>query len=138
MRDSVGYKGSASPFDELLFEGTTLIGMECKMLNDKAKTKSFAFNKVSKDQIEGLLELDKYSNTIACICVNFRWINRHKGETYIIPIRKFLYYKRLGDKAKKEIGLNSKSIPLDFFRENILQLERYKQGWDLTKIKKVV
>ncbi|MFW6377109.1 MAG: hypothetical protein ACOCZ5_00550 [bacterium] len=136
MRDVQMYRGSSSPFDYLVWNGHTLIGIEAKIINDKAQSKSFPFNRVSDEQIEGMLELKEYENSESFILINFRWTNHKKGDTFALDVNEFLTLRDMDKEDKKTIGLNSKSIPLDFFRENVLQLPRLGKGWDLEPLVK--
>lgn len=125
LRDMTMYKGSGSPFDYIVWNGKTLIGLECKIINDKAKSKSFYFNRLKEIQKEGLLELDQIDNSKGIILINFRWINNKKGKLFVLPITEFV---------NLEYSLNRKSIPLDYFEECTLSLPRKGKGWDLRLI----
>lgn len=125
FRDMTMYRGSVSPFDYLIYNGKYLVAIEAKIINNKAKSKSFPFKRVRKEQREGLLELDRFHNSRCYILVNFRWINHKKGECFAITIDDFL---------KLEETLGRKSVPLDYFRDNAIQLDRYGKGWDLRQL----
>lgn len=137
-RDVIGKFGSASDFDELVIYDGKSLGLECKMLGTgKANPKSFSFNKVSVDQMEGLVKFSKQFGSKGYILVNFRYLNNHKGEAYALTIQEFLYLKWAFPNHEdfiKEYPRNDKSIPLEYFRENVLQLERLGKGWDLRKL----
>ena len=118
----VKFKGSDSPFDYLIWNGKQITGIEAKLINDKAETKSFSFSRLSEVQREGLLELDKMNNSKGIIVINFRWINNKKGRCFALPITEFI---------NLEYSLDRKSIPLDYFIECTLELPRKGEGWDL-------
>jgi len=125
MRDVIGKFGSSSPFDYLLWNGKTLIGIECKMLRARksGNPKSFPFSMLSDDQEEGLLKLSRVNNSKSYVLVNFRWTNNKKGETYALTIAEYMYMRTHMDR---------KSIPLSKFRNGSgLQLERKGKGWNL-------
>ena len=116
------YRGSSSPFDYLVWDGNTLLGLECKIINDKAESKSFPFSRLSDVQREGLLEFDKIDNSKSFILVNFRWINHKKGKLFVLPITEFINF---------EYSLDRKSISLDMFNELTIEIPRYQKGWNL-------
>ena len=116
------YKGSSSPFDYLVWNGEKLLGLECKIINNKAQTKSFSFDRLSDVQREGLMDLDRLKNSKGFILINFRWINNKKGKLFALPITEFI---------NLEYSLDRKSIPLDYFQECCLELPRLGKGWDL-------
>lgn len=137
MRDVQYYKGSASPFDEWVGANGREFGLECKIINDKAKTKSFAFSKVSEDQIKGMMCFEKQWNHKSFLIINFRHLNNRKGKTFAMPITEFLYLQHAmanKEKLKKKYPRNKKSIPLEYFEECTLELNRYKEGWDLRQL----
>ena len=123
MRDAIRFKGSSSPFDYLIFDGNTLMGIEAKLLRSRksGNPKSFPFSRVSDVQREGLQHLDAFDNTKAYIFVNFRWMKR-KGKCFALTINEFL---------ELEKTLDRKSIPLGHFEENVLEIDRYNKGWDI-------
>lgn len=126
------YRGSGSPFDYLVWNGKTLLGIECKIINDKAKTKSFAFNRLTNVQREGLLKLDKIDNSKGLILINFRWIDHKKGKLFALPITEFINLEySLADGKLKDEYRNEKSIPFEYFESCTLEIPRYKSGWDL-------
>jgi hypothetical protein len=122
LRDMNMYRGSSSPFDYLVWDGNTLLGLECKIINDKAESKSFPFSRLSDVQREGLLEFDKIDNSKSFILVNFRWINHKKGKLFVLPITEFINF---------EYSLDRKSISLDMFNELTIDIPRYHKGWNL-------
>lgn len=126
LRDMVRFKGSGSPFDYVVFDGVTLVGIEAKLLRQRksGKPKSFPFSRVSDTQREGLKDLEKYDNTKACILVNFRWLKK-KGRCFALSIGEFL---------ELEDELDRKSIPLDYFKENVKELPRHGKGWNIKKL----
>lgn len=124
MRDAVQKYGSASPFDYLVVTNSCNLCIECKQLKggSSGKPKSIAFSRVSEAQRKGLLTWDKMDINKCYILVNFRWIDGNKGKLFALDIKEFLYL---------EYELDRKSIPLDYFEENTLEIPRYGKGWDL-------
>jgi len=125
MRDVQMYAGSSSPFDYLVWDTNTLVGIEAKLLRSRksGNPKSFPFSRLSEVQREGLLEFDQLDNSKGYIIINFRWINNKKGRCFALPITEFIYLEQ---------ALDRKSIPLDYFVENTLELPRKDKGWDLS------
>jgi len=137
MRDVQYYAGSASPFDELLNTGVNVLGLECKMLGSgKSEPKSFSYNDLSVDQQKGLSGFCKKENALSYVIVNFRWINHKKGRCFALSIEDFLFAKLqsmlLDKKSALKKDLNQKSIKLDYFKKNAIELERLCKGWDLS------
>lgn len=124
LRDMNMYKGSSSPFDELILSNTKVLALECKLLRKRKNSnpKSIPFSRLSDNQREGLLEWDKKDICDSYLLVNFRWIDHKKGKCFALPITEFIYLEQ---------ALDRKSIPLDYFENNVLELPRYKEGWDL-------
>ena len=132
MRDVQYYAGSGSEFDEWVAGGGKDIGLECKMITDNSK--SFAFNKVSQTQMEGMIEFEKQWNHKSFLLINFRWIDHKKGKCFALPISEFLYLQYAMpnfEEYQEKYPRNEKSIPLDYFEECVLELPRYEKGWDL-------
>lgn len=124
MRDSVKFKGSQSPCDYILWDGVSFVAIEAKLLRARKNSnpRSFPFSRVPEHQVEGLLEIDEIPNSKAYVMVNFRWVNNAKGLCYAVPIKKFI-------KLKKE--LTRKSIPLEIFENECIELDRLGSGWNL-------
>ena len=122
------YKGSSSPFDYLCWfdEVPLLLGIECKMLRERKgyNPKSLPFSNVSEDQREGLLEFNQKENSKGYLLVNFRYF-KGKGRTFAVTIGEFIYLEQ---------SLERKSIPLDYFINNTVELPRLNKGWDLRKL----
>ncbi|MFW6377526.1 MAG: hypothetical protein ACOCZ5_02660 [bacterium] len=135
FRDMVMYKGSSSPFDYLLWNGKKLVGIEAKMVNDKAKSTNFPFNRVSDDQREGLLDIDKYTSSFGYLLINFRWLP-HKGRTFAMPIKQFLQAEKdFNNGVMKDLyPRNTKSLPLEWFEDATEEIERLNKGWNLWKL----
>lgn len=114
------------------------LGLECKMLGTgKASPKSFSFNKVSIEQMEGLINFSKQFGSKGYLLINFRYLNSHKGETYALTIQEFLYLRWAfpnHDYFIEKYPRNEKSIPLSYFQEKVLSLPRLEKGWDLRKL----
>lgn len=129
MRDVMGKFGSGSPFDELLWNGKILFGLECKLLRERKgnNPKSFPFSRVSEEQEEGLFDFMSIDNSLGYILVNFRWMDNKKGKLFAITIYEYLYLVN---------GLDRKSIPLDLFEKQILEIPRLGKGWDLRYLEK--
>lgn len=121
------YAGSSSPFDYLIFNGKTLLGIEAKQMSERksGNPKSIPFSRLSKDQEKGLVHLDSFDNTLALVGVNWRWCNHKKGETYIMTIKEF-------KELRETIG--RKSIPIGWFRDNGNRIERKGTGWDIQEM----
>lgn len=105
---AVGFTGGASsyavsnPFDCLLYNGQRLYCLELKSKNGaitywredfEADGKKHTFE-IKKHQILGLKKAAQYDGIFAGIIINFR----HTGDTYCIPIDKFLAYTSVLDK----------------------------------------
>lgn len=118
------YKNSSSPFDELVMSNTKVLALECKLLRSRksGNPKSFPFARLSDDQRKGLLKWDKKDICDSYVILNFRWMDHKKGKCFALPISEFIYLEQ---------ALDRKSIPLDYFESNVLELPRYNVGWDL-------
>lgn len=124
LRDMTFYKGSQSPFDFIIWNGNKLLGLECKLLKERKNSnpKSIPFKRVPQHQRNGLSKINEYDNSEGYILVNFRWIDHKKGKCFAVEIGEFL---------QLEQALDRKSIPLSYFDECGLELERLGKGWDL-------
>lgn len=134
MRDVIGKFGSASEFDEWVSYNGRNLGIECKMIGTgKSNPKSFPFSKVKDNQLEGLVEFSKYFGNKGYILINFRQFPK-KGKAFALTIQEFLYLKWAFPNKKEFIEKypnNDKSIPLDYLKEEVLELPRLRKGWDL-------
>ncbi|MFW6282408.1 MAG: hypothetical protein ACOC1O_06470 [bacterium] len=134
-RDVIGKFGSASDFDELVINNGKSLGLECKMLGTgKSNPKSFPFSKVSDEQMIGLINFSKQFNSKGFLIINFRYLNSHKGRTFALTIQEFLYLRWVfpnHEEFVKKYPRNDKSIPLEYFKEEVLELQRLGKGWDL-------
>jgi penicillin-binding protein-related factor A (putative recombinase) len=134
LRDVQMYRGSSSPFDEIIAANGKSIAIEAKIINDKAESKSFPFERLSEEQIRGLIEFNKHWNHKSYILINFRWINSHKGRTFALTIEEFLYLRYAmvnNEYFLDKYPRNAKSIPLEYFIEETTELKRLGKGWDL-------
>lgn len=124
------YKNSSSPFDYLIWNGKTLLGIEAKQMSERksGNPKSIPFSRLSEDQEKGLTHFSSFDNTLPLIGFNWRWCNHQKGETYIMKIEEF--------KNLKE-NINRKSIPIEWFRKNGNRIDRKGSGWDINKMYEV-
>ena len=106
--------------------------MECKMLRARksGNPKSFPFSMVSEDQEEGINEINKLKNSIGLIAINFRAVNNKKGLVFILTADEYFEYKK-GFLEGKYDYRNTKSIPLEFLKDNCHQIKRKGKGWDL-------
>lgn len=134
------YKGSSSPADFLIYfdDVPLLVSVEAKMLRSRkgGNPKSFPFSMVSDDQEEGLRTIGNLNNAQSYVCINVRWTNSKKGEVFVLTGDEYFKYKQ-GFLEGKYGYRNTKSIPLEFLRENCTQLYRKGKGWDLSKLKEV-
>jgi len=124
---SYGKKPSACDF--LVLNYGLLMGVECKMITDGSK--SFPFDKISENQVEGLKRINDCGGK-GLLLFNFRWMGsgKCKGKVFCIDILEFLYL---------EHALDRQSIPLDYFQQNTLELPKLEleegYGWDLRVLK---
>ena len=134
------YKNSASPFDFLIWfdDKPLLIGMECKMLRARknGNPKSFPFSMVSEDQEDGIKKINQLKNSLGVVCINFRWVNNKKGEVFVLTADEYFEYKQ-GFLEGRYDYRNTKSIPLEFLRNNCCQLYRQGKGWDLKQLRRL-
>lgn len=92
---------------------------------------SIPFSILSDDQVQGLYEVNQFENSKGLLMLNFRWINHKKGRTFAININEWLRLESLLKRKKKQLGINNKSVPIDYIMNNFIELPRYKSGWDL-------
>ena len=140
LRDMTMYKGSSSPADFILYfdDIPLLVSIECKMLRSRkgGNPKSFPFSMVSEDQEEGLRTFSKLENALGLVLVNFRHLNNKKGEVFILTADEYFEYKQ-GFLEGRYDYRNTKSIPLEFLRDNCCQLYRQCKGWDLSQLRRL-
>ena len=138
MRDVQYYSGSGSAFDELVNYDFKSFGLECKMLGTgKSNPKSFPFSEVSITQMEGMVEFEKQFGNKSYILINFRHLNNKKGRLFALSISEFLYLKWAfpnNEEFVEKYPRNDKSIPLEYFKNYVLELPRLGKGWDLRKL----
>jgi len=120
------YGKKPSDCDFIALTEGTMYALECKMTTSGSK--SFAFDELTEQQKIGLKEI-KEKGGESYILYNFRWMgtSNDKGKVFAISILEYYYLMQ---------ALDRKSIPLDYFQNNTLEIPKLElkkggYGWDL-------
>ena len=119
------YGKTPSDCDFLAMKNGLMLGIECKMTTDGSK--SFSFDELREQQKIGLKDI-KEKGGESYILYNFRWMGggNCKGKVFAITVLEYYYLM---------YALDRKSIPLDYFQNNTLEIPKLEleegYGWDL-------